>query len=233
MSYTSNIQQARIEQLARNILSITDNLKGNVEAKDFVNFPLALFFYRFISENLVFFINEHERQINLLFDYQWIRDQAAEQLLQTVAREKWFFLLPSQLFGNVHKMARNEHLLMIPKDVFANIKTSAKETDYIPNYSKKIMANLKNFYYYYLTPTEKWRWDNFLFRKDFDLNSPELGETIRERNGKLIEIMDLLACIQIYDLVKETINYKINEILDLQLDIHCAIDRIIKKHIQN
>jgi len=107
MSYTSNIQQARIEQLARNILSITDDLKGNVEAKDFVNFPLALFFYRFISENLTHYINKQEQKFDSSFDYTKMTDTDAWGYRNYIEVKKGFFIYPSELFANVFDRMKN------------------------------------------------------------------------------------------------------------------------------
>jgi len=42
---------------------------GSVDGWDFKQYVLGILFYRFISENLTHYINEHERKVDPNFDY--------------------------------------------------------------------------------------------------------------------------------------------------------------------
>jgi len=51
----------------------------------------GILFYRFISENLTHYINEHERKVDPNFDYAKISDEQAELERADTVKEKGFF----------------------------------------------------------------------------------------------------------------------------------------------
>jgi type I restriction enzyme M protein len=96
-------EQERAE-LHRTIWKIADDLRGSVDGWDFKQYVLGMLFYRYISENLTSYINAFEHEAGHSdFDYAKLTDKDAETAREGLVDEKGFFILPSQLFGNVKK----------------------------------------------------------------------------------------------------------------------------------
>lgn len=154
------------EELHKSIWKIADDLRGSVDGWDFKQYVLGFMFYRFISENLTNYINAGEHEAgNHEFDYALIPDVQAEEIREDMVNTKGFFILPSQLFCNVRKVARrNKDLNETLEQVFRAIESSAKGT-----------KAEKNF--------------DGLFA-DIDVNSNKLGATVDKRNDKLVKLLD-------------------------------------------
>ena len=98
----ATIQQR--EELHRTIWSMADELRGAIGGWEFKAYVLGTLFYRFISENLTYYINLLQREAGVEgFDYAQMDDEEAEQAREQMVQEKGFFILPSQLFQNVCK----------------------------------------------------------------------------------------------------------------------------------
>src|SRR5690554_3830957 len=119
------------DELHRAIWQIANDLRGSVDGWDFKSYVLGMLFYRFISENLTSYIKKEEKRTgNTNFDYPNISDRNAEFGRADTVKEKGFFILPSELFVNVQKKAKNdENLNETLSRVFKNIENSAKGTD--------------------------------------------------------------------------------------------------------
>ncbi len=103
-----NKEQERAE-LHRAIWQISNDLRDSVDGWDFKQYVLGMLFYRFISENLVSYINEDERRNgNKDFDYAKLTDPNSEFGRAETVMEKGFYILPSELFVNVRTKARND-----------------------------------------------------------------------------------------------------------------------------
>src|SRR3954453_3183861 len=103
---TSEAQRA---QLHRTIWRIATDLRGSVDGWDFKSYVLGVLFYRFISENLIAYINEGERKAGTPeFDYADLPDTQAESGRKETVAEKGFYILPSELFVNVRKRAAKD-----------------------------------------------------------------------------------------------------------------------------
>ena len=101
-------EQERAE-LHRTIWQIANDLRGSVDGWDFKQYVLGILFYRFISENLTNYINADERRSgNKDFNYITLSDKEAEFGRTDTVKEKGFYILPSELFINVVKNARND-----------------------------------------------------------------------------------------------------------------------------
>ena len=120
-------EQERSE-LHRAIWQIANDLRGSVDGWDFKQYVLGVLFYRFISENLTNYINADERRTrNKDFDYATLSDKKAEFGRADTIKEKGFYILPSELFVNVRKNARNDaNLNETLSKIFDNIENSAK-----------------------------------------------------------------------------------------------------------
>jgi type I restriction enzyme M protein len=102
---TKEIERA---ELHRAIWQIANDLRGSVDGWDFKQYVLGFLFYRFISENLVNFLNSQElRAGDKNFNYIDLSDKKAEFGRADTVKEKGFYILPSQLFQNIRKDAKN------------------------------------------------------------------------------------------------------------------------------
>jgi type I restriction enzyme M protein len=161
-------EQERAE-LHRTIWQIANDLRGNVDGWDFKAYVLGMLFYRFISENLTSFINKEEkRATGKDFDYAAKSDAEAKLGRSITIQEKGFYILPSELFENVRRNAKNDpNLNETLSNVFKNIENSARGA-----------ASEDDF---------KGLFD------DIDVNSNKLGSTVQKRNELLIKIMDAIG----------------------------------------
>ena len=161
------------EELHKAIWSIADDLRGSVDGWDFKQYILGIMFYRYISENITNYINEGERKAgDKSFDYAKLKDSDAELERNNLVKEKGFFILPSELFVNVVKRAReDENLNETLEKIFNNIENSAKGAESEDNFSG-------------------------LF-DDIDVNSNKLGSTVGKRNEKLVKILEGIANINL------------------------------------
>ena len=170
------------EELHKKIWSIADDLRGSVDGWDFKQYILGIMFYRYISENITNYINEGERKAgDKDFDYAKLSDKVAETQREELVKEKGFFILPSELFCNVHKKAKNdENLNETLEKVFNNIENSAKGAE-----SEDDFAGLFD---------------------DIDVNSNKLGATVAKRNDKLVKILNGIADIKLDDYKNNSID---------------------------
>ncbi len=170
------------EELHKKIWSIADDLRGSVDGWDFKQYILGIMFYRYISENITNYINEGERKAgDKDFDYAKLPDEMAETQREELVKEKGFFILPSELFCNVHKKAKNdENLNETLEKVFNNIENSAKGAE-----SEDDFAGLFD---------------------DIDVNSNKLGATVAKRNDKLVKILNGIADIKLADYKSNSID---------------------------
>jgi len=153
-------------ELHRVIWQIATNLRGSVDGWDFKQYVLGILFYRFISENLTNYINDDERRARKKdFDYSKLSDKEAEFGRADTVKEKGFYVLPSELFKNVTKNARNDqNLNETLSAVFKNIENSAKGTE--------SEDDLKGLF------------------DDLDVNSNKLGNTVEQRNKQLVKLLE-------------------------------------------
>ncbi len=170
------------EELHKKIWSIADDLRGSVDGWDFKQYILGIMFYRYISENITNYINEGERKAgDKDFDYAKLSDKVAETQREELVKEKGFFILPSELFCNVHKKAKNdENLNETLEKVFNNIENSAKGAE-----SEEDFSGLFD---------------------DIDVNSNKLGATVAKRNDKLVKILNGIADIKLDDYKSNSID---------------------------
>lgn len=162
-------EQERAE-LHRTIWNIANDLRGSVDGWDFKQYVLGMLFYRYISENLTEYINRGEREAtgDETFDYARLSDVDAENARSGLVMEKGLFILPSQLFENVRiRAAQDENLNETLAAVFRSIEDSARDT-----------ASEDSF---------KGLFD------DIDVNSNKLGNSVANRNDRLVKLMNGVA----------------------------------------
>lgn len=164
----SNIKEREREELHKTIWKIANELRGSVDGWDFKQYVLGLLFYRFISENIENYVNENQRKAGMNdFKYRDMSDEEALLGKSQILEEKGFFILPSELFCNIRKgAASNENLNVVISNVFNNIEASARGTD-----SEDDVKGLFD---------------------DFTIDN-KLGNTVDERNEKLIKLLNAIG----------------------------------------
>ena len=170
------------EELHKAIWAIADELRGSVDGWDFKAYVLGTMFYRFLSENITAYINQLMADAGTEdFDYPAMSDDEAEEAREQMISEKGFFMLPSELFCNVLKRAKNdENLNTTLETIFRHIENSAVGTDSEDSF-KGLFA-------------------------DYDVNSNKLGATVAKRNEKLLKLLNGINDMKLGDIKYHTID---------------------------
>lgn len=178
----NNKKEQEREELHKTIWKIANDLRGSVDGWDFKQYVLGLLFYRFISENIEHYVNENQRKAGLSnFEYRNISDEEALLGKKQILEEKGLFILPSELFCNVRKNAKNnENLNVTIANIFDNIESSARGTA-----SENDVKGLFD---------------------DFDVKGNKLGNTVEEKNEKLVKMLDAIGDLKLGDYQDNTID---------------------------
>lgn len=162
------------EELHKTIWKIANELRGSVDGWDFKQYVLGLLFYRFISENIENYVNENQRKAGIKdFQYRNISDEEALLGKSQILDEKGFFILPSELFCNIRKGAdKNENLNVVISNVFNNIESSAR--------GSASEDDVKGLF------------------DDFTIDN-KLGNTVDERNEKLVKLLNAIGDLNFGD----------------------------------
>jgi len=168
-------REAQRAELHKAIWRVANDLRGSVDGWDFKSYVLGMLFYRFISENLTAYLNRQERAAgNDAFDYARIDDQQAEFGRAETVKEKGFYILPSELFTNVRSKApADEDLNETLSRIFQNIEGSAVGTE--------SEDDLKGLF------------------QELDPNSNKLGNTVAQRNQKLVKLLNAIGDLDLGD----------------------------------
>ena len=160
-------------ELHKTIWRIANDLRGSVDGWDFKSYVLGTLFYRFISENLTNYLNEHQRKAGKKdFNYLLLSDKEAEFGRKTTVEEKGFYILPSELFANVRANASSdENLNETLHKVFTNIEGSAV--------GSPSEGDLKGLF------------------DDLDVNSNKLGGTVAKRVDLLRKLLNAVGDLQL------------------------------------
>ena len=177
-----NLKEQERTKLHNTIWRIANELRGSVDGWDFKAYVLGFLFYRFISENLVNYLNAEERKTGVAdFNYAEISDDQAEFGRKDTVNDKGFYILPSELFENVRKRAKNdENLNETLSKIFRNIEQSAKGFD-----SEDDFRGLFD---------------------DLDVNSNKLGPTVTRRNERLVKLMNAIGELELGKFEDNTID---------------------------
>ena len=178
----NNKKEQEREELHKTIWKIANELRGSVDGWDFKQYVLGLLFYRFISENIENYVNENQRKAGEVgFEYRNLSDEDALNGKSQILEEKGFFILPSELFCNVRKTAKNNDILyVVIANIFDNIESSARGTA-----SEDDVKGLFD---------------------DFDVKGNKLGNTVEERNEKLAKMLDAIGDLKLGDYQDNTID---------------------------
>lgn len=183
-----NKKEQEREELHRAIWAIADELRGAVDGWDFKNYVLGTMFYRYISENLTAYVNEGEWEAgDKTFDYASMSDEEAEEAREGLVEEKGFFILPSELFCNVHAKCNNEKATFKDREgKIKNVKDNLNEL------LEMIFQHIEES----AQGSESENSFSGLF-DDFDVNSNKLGSTVAKRNERLVKLLDGIAAMNL------------------------------------
>ncbi|MDU4059496.1 MAG: type I restriction-modification system subunit M [Pseudomonas oryzihabitans] len=151
--------------LQRQIWAIANDVRGAVDGWDFKQYVLGALFYRFISENFASYIEGGDDSIR----YAELPDNVITwEIKDDAIKTKGYFIYPSQLFVNMAASANhNASLNTDLNDIFKAIEASA------------------NGY-----PSER---DIKGLFADFDTTSNRLGNTVKDKNARLADVLKGVA----------------------------------------
>ncbi len=152
---------AQRQQLQNQIWKIANEVRGAVDGWDFKQFVLGTLFYRFISENFTHYIEGGDPEVN----YANMSDEVITlEIKDDAIKTKGYFIYPSQLFCNISKNANtNETLNTQLANIFREIENSAN------GYASE--HDIKGLF------------------ADFDTTSNRLGNTVAEKNKRLVAVI--------------------------------------------
>ena len=148
-------------ELQRRIWQIANDVRGAVDGWDFKQYVLGTLFYRFISENFAAYIEGGDDSIR----YAELADTViTPEIKDDAVKTKGYFIYPSQLFANVAAGANfNESLNTELAAIFSAIEASALGY-----------------------PSER---DIRGLFADFDTTSNRLGNTVKDKNARLVAVL--------------------------------------------
>ncbi|MDP8033003.1 type I restriction-modification system subunit M [Pasteurella atlantica] len=166
---TVGIQQRAT--LQRRIWQIANEVRGAVDGWDFKQYVLGALFYRFISENFTYFIEAGDESIH----YANLSDDIITNEIKIDAiKTKGYFIYPSQLFENIVENAhKNDNLNTHLAQIFSSIESSATGFD-----SER---DIKGLF------------------ADFDTTSNRLGNTVEDKNKRLVSVLKGVADLDFGD----------------------------------
>ena len=157
--------QEQRRKLQSQIWKMANDVRGSVDGWDFKQYVLGTLFYRFMSENFKVYIEAGDDSVN----YANLSDDViTKEIKDDAVKTKGYFIYPSQLFENVVKNAKkNENLNTDLADIFTKIETSAMG---YPSQEK-----VKGLF------------------ADFDTTSRRLGNTVKDKNYRLVAVLKNVA----------------------------------------
>ena len=187
------------DELHKTIWRIANELRGSVDGWDFKSYVLGMIFYRFISEDITSYANKlvRESENDNEFNYENLSDEKAEIGRKQMVQEKGYFILPSELFNNVQKRAPKDNNLNITlNNIFRHIEESAKGAS-----SESDMKDLFS---------------------DVDTNSKKLGNTVAERNKKLVRILNAIKDLNLGSSFDQTNNDTFGDAYEFLMSMYAS-----------
>ena len=158
-------EEQQRQELHSKIWKIADDVRGAVDGWDFKQYVLGILFYRFISENFQNYIENGDSNFNYR---SFPEERLTPEIKDDAIKTKGYFIMPSQLFSNmVEKANTNENLNTDLKAIFDAIEASA-----VGYASEKDIKGLFD---------------------DIDTTSNRLGNTVKERNQRLADVLKGIA----------------------------------------
>lgn len=162
---------AQRAELQSQIWKIANDVRGAVDGWDFKQYVLGALFYRFISENFSSYIEADDDSIS----YATLKDSViTAEIKDDAIKTKGYFIYPSQLFVNLAKNANdNENLNTDLAAIFSAIESSAN------GYPSE--HDIKGLF------------------ADFDTTSNRLGNSVKDKNSRLMAVLKGVAGLNFGD----------------------------------
>lgn len=164
--------------LQNQIWKIANEVRGSVDGWDFKQYVLGTLFYRFISENFAHYIEGGDDSIQ----YAKLSDDIiTPEIKDEAIKTKGYFIYPSQLFCNVvANAATNSNLNTDLAQIFSSIENSAN------GYASE--QDIKGLF------------------ADFDTTSNRLGNTVENKNKRLVAVLNGVAGLEFGDFEQNQID---------------------------
>ena len=185
-------------ELHKTIWKIANDLRGAVDGWEFKAYVLGSIFYRFISENICDYIHQLMKAAGQPdFDYATISDDFAENIRKKMVEEKGYFILPSQLFQNVVKIAdKDENLNERLTNIFRSIEASAVGTA-----SEDDLRGLFS---------------------DFTVDNSALGSTVIKRNQLLARVLYAVSQMDLGSKYNDTNNDTFGDTYEFLMQMYAS-----------
>ena len=118
------------EEIHKRIWDVANSLRGSIDGWDFKVYVLTIMFYKYLSQKLV---NSLKKDDDV--DYASMSDEEALPYKTDIISNYGFFMLPSELFGNLLKKApTDQNLNKNLKKIVENIENYVKDSKTYPNF---------------------------------------------------------------------------------------------------
>jgi len=152
--------------LETKLWSVSDQLRGNMDANEYKNYILGFIFYRYLSEKQEKTLNKTLEKDNITFKQLKQDSSLYEKVRQDALSKLGYFITPELLYSTIiEKIEEKEFILDSLSDAFDQI-TSSMGAESHEDYSN-------------------------LF-EDVNLNSSKLGRTPEEKNVKISKVIGKL-----------------------------------------
>ncbi|HXK76772.1 MAG TPA: type I restriction-modification system subunit M N-terminal domain-containing protein, partial [Bacteroidaceae bacterium] len=144
--------------LRKQLWDVANNMRGNMNASDFMYFSLGFIFYKFLSEKIERFINEALEQDKMTFEEFWATEdkETKQDMIDECLEELGYFVEPEYLFQTIiAKIKVGEEILPLLEKSMKLIEESTLSQE-----SEEDFVNLFS---------------------DIDLASPKLGRTTADK----------------------------------------------------
>ena len=175
-------KEAQRAELHKTIWRIANDLRGSVDGWDFKTYVLGMLFYRFISENLTAYLNDHERKSGSPdFDYATLADEAAEFGRRRQWQRRVSTSSPASCSSTCAAEPRTTRTSTRPSHGCSRTFEGSAVGDDGDD-------DLKGLF------------------DDLDVNSSKLGPTVAKRNEKLVKLLDAVGDLALGDFADNTID---------------------------
>ena len=152
--------------LETKLWSISDQLRGNMDANEYKNYILGFIFYRYLSEKQEQTLNKTLEKNNTTFKQLKPNTPSYKEIQQDALSKLGYFITPELLYSTIiEKTEEKKYILNNLADAFDQITTSLGAE------SNEDYSNLF---------------------EDVDLNSSKLGRTPEEKNTKISKVIEKL-----------------------------------------
>lgn len=163
---TEKKQQQQQSELHTQLWAMANDLRGNMDASDFKNYILGLIFYRFLSENLITYVDKYMLRGEISYEDAWANEELQAELISTMLEDSnlGYYIKPQYLYSSLIKKVKiNEFDISMLQTAVNIISRSTQGND-----SEEDFENLFD---------------------DMDLNSSRLGRGEADRTKLISTIM--------------------------------------------